>query len=306
MHNTYTVRYNYDVVLTCSDQKAVSSKPKRWKTFRNAFKIPHHTQRRRNSTKRKTIMERLKLRKSNTPTALKIRTESSTEPQLHDRPLSMIDDEIPKDTLEALLDVMPSRSLPASPLVKKRSDTVNFSPPESPLFIDPLLSLPPSLPTSVPVEVYSFTFPETDEKADTSTAIVIDELSTNTNEEATVSTVMDQPSTSADSTATPAIVIDEPPTPNNDAESDPVPKQESSPEVITTSKDAKEIESSPKVTAVKEIEEKVYIWDKIREILHESDQPSNISYDSLPKEEQVWMEHSSGLEQLRAFLDVCD
>lgn len=132
--------------ITCSEKKPIVNKPKRWKTFRNAFKIPQRHQKASAGsskvTKRKTIMERFRLKRSNVPTPLQIRKE---QPLHYDRPLS---DEIPKDTLVALEDVVPSCSLPATPLARKRSDPDNFSSE----FSDPETVSTPNVVT-VPVEI---------------------------------------------------------------------------------------------------------------------------------------------------------
>ncbi len=69
-------------------------------------------------------MEKLRFRKAREPAHLRVKKESSEGPALHNnRPLSMIEDETPNlDFLETLLDVAPCRSLPATPLARKRSD----------------------------------------------------------------------------------------------------------------------------------------------------------------------------------------
>lgn len=182
-------------------------------------------------TKKKTIMDRFRLKKS-------IRREA---PTLHDRPLS---DEIStQDTLAVLLNADPSRSLPATPLARKRAENIYFSPPESPV-TDPETPLSPDSPANVvtvPVEVNSM----------------------------------------------------------RDETSDVTSPCSSSPSIGTK----KDVEMD-----IKNFEEQHSMWDKIRKAL-ESDEPvfaHDLSYDILPKQDQEWMNESTGMEQLRAFLTVCD
>ena len=217
-------------VVACSERKPAVNKPKRWKTFRNAFKIPQRHQkapaRSSKIIKRKTIMERLRLKRSNVPAPLQIRKEFNEQSLKHDRPLS---DEIPQDTLAALEDVIPSRSLPATPLTRKRSDPTNLSSPESPVLTDPETPNSPAVMT-VPVEV----------------------------------------------------------SPVNHAA-----------EAETTFR--KQQEASNKI---EKFNERKFVWDEIREKLQSAD-VVGVSHD-LVEEHQEWMIPSSGLEQLRAFLAVCD
>lgn len=217
-------------LVACSERKPAVNKPKRWKTFRNAFRIPQRHQkasaRSSKITKRKTIMERLRLRRSNVPAPLQIGKEFNEQSLKHDRPLS---DEIPQDVLTALEDVVPSRSLPATPLVRKRSDpTPHLSSPETP---DPETPNSPACVMSVPVEV-SY-----------------------------------------------------PPVNNDAAEQDST--------------------SGKHLGAPSEIErfnDRQFVWDEIREKLLSDDTVASEEY----QENQEWMAPSSGLEQLRAFLAVCD
>ncbi len=209
-------------------------------------------------------MERLRLRR--TPAPLKLAKESSEEPRLHHRPLSLTDEQVPMDALEVLLDAMPSRSLPATPLAKKRSETVNYSPPVSPMFAEP--TSPASNTVSVPVEINSSSG-SLDVKNE-------DAMIMNSNEESLVNVdtqhVEEPTGTEMDVPFTGYIVAKE-------SQKDPDPSQES-------------------LSSFKEL-----TWNEIREILKVSDQTQcNI----LPNEDQEWTKHSSGIEQLRAFLAVCD
>lgn len=191
-------------------------------------------------------MDRFKLRRSNAPPPLQISTK---EPPFHDRPLSLIDDEIPRDTLAALEDVVPSQSLPATPLARKRLDPVHFSSPES---ADPETPLTPDSPTTVitiPVEINYI--------------------------------------------------------PVNGG------MPEDNHEDNIRDSDSKEISAHVKQhvpEAIRKFRERQFVWDKIREYLEAEEEACahDLSYDVLPKEDQEWMEHSSGMDQLRAFLAVCD
>jgi hypothetical protein len=167
-------------------------------------------------------MEKFRLKRSNPPSPLQIRRGLQEQPQYPNRPLS---DDIPKDMLAALDDIVPSRSLPATPLTKKRSDPTHFSSPESPVFTDPVTPDSPTM--AIPVEVNDV---------------------------------------SASGVA-------------NDGRLEHINKQDES----------------------EKIKGRHFVWDKIRENL-DSDEVYSQSYE----EEQEWMNHSSGLEQLRAFLAVCN
>lgn len=184
------------------------------------------------------------------PAPLKSGEESSGEPRLHDRPLSLTDEQMPKDSLEALLDALPSRSLPATPLAKKRSETVNYSPPVSPMFTEPTVSPSSNI---IPVEI-NFSSDNLDEIAN-----IADETIIKSHKESSTT---------------------------------------SNKEVVSASQ---EDVDPQQIFLNREL-----AWDKIREVLQVSSLFSNESYDMLPVEDQEWMKSSSGLEQLRAFLAVCD
>ena len=65
-----------------------------------------------------------------------------------------------------------------------------------------------------------------------------------------------------------------------------------------------EVEEKPFIP--KYLKDRLFQWDKIREILEtaplSTEEPS---YSELPPQEDTWTEHSSPMEQLRAFLVVC-
>lgn len=210
-------------------------------------------------------MNRLKLRR-NVPAPLTISKDSSGEPQFHNRPLSLHGDEIQKDTLEALLDVMPSRSLPATPLAKKRSDHINLSPPESPAFDKP--PSPPAIMTTVPVVEINY----------------------------------HPPVESTDPTVESGY---EKPLSNTGSNGVELPAQEQ-----VSSVEPEQTSAANLNNEVQKILTKEYTWDKVREVLQEADKNHcalDISYDVLPKDdEQEWLQHLNGIEQLRAFLAVCD
>lgn len=196
-------------------------------------------------------MERFRLRRHNAPAPLKIRKDSNEEPpQLHSRPLSLIDNEVPKDTLEVLLDAMPSRSLPATPLARKRSDHQQFYPPEPPISINVMSALTATVPVvevncSSPLEHPNITVEDYSSHA-------------NSNEK-------HMESGSTDITKEKFVAVS---------------------------------------SEVKKVQEAKYIWDEIREILLSSEQSeTQCALDNPPIED---LEHASGLEQLRAFLSVCD
>ena len=218
------------------------SKPKRWKTFKNAFKIPHRHPKAPPSsalslgskiTKKKSIMDRFRLRRSNAPPPLQIRQE---DPPHHSRPLSLVDDEtIPPDTLAVLVDVVPSRSLPATPLSKRRH--VELSPPESPLSTAP----EPDNVVAVPIPVPT-------------------------------------------------------PMPSSETSKGNTEKRQSSPPSETAANATQKFRDQS-------------LWDKIRDILESDDTACEIttsSYAQVPEQDQPWLRHSNALEQLRAFLSVCD
>lgn len=178
-------------------------------------------------------MERFRLKRSNAPAPLQIRKEFNERPLHHDRPLS---DEIPKDTLVALEDIVPSCSLPATLLAGKRSASTRSSSPESLMFSDPETALTPNSPANLPVEVNYVPVKE-DEAA---------------NEELRYGETKQQ-----------------------------------------------EVPSD-----IERFQERRFVWDQIRENL-ESDEVV-CAHSVSCEEDQELMNHSTGLEQLRAFLAVCD
>lgn len=204
-------------------------------------------------------MERLRIRR---PAPLKVDKESTVEPRQQHRPLSLTDEQVPMDALEVLLDAMPSMSLPATPLAKKRSETVNYSPPLSPMFAEPVAS-PTSIAVSMPI---------------LSSGDSLDENIMDSNDDIVESVKQDLPAT---------------------------------PEIEASACSAKDVQGGTDsdqgaVSYLKESQEIGSTWDKIREVLQVSDQTQSASSEMLQNEDQEWMEHSSGLEQLRAFLAVCD
>lgn len=253
------------------------TKPKRWNTFKNAFRIPQRqkAQNPSSSKGRKSIIGRLKLRRHKVPAPLNLPKDSSREPQLHNRPLSLNEDEIPTDTLEALLDVMPSRSLPATPLTKKRADHLNLSPPDSPIFDNP-----PSTPSTPPASV---------------TTVPAIEIHHSPPVEKTIENGFEEPSASNNQEQPAIIIVETPAAPVTPAASTVEPEQVSAAEMAISSE-------------VQKILQQEYTWDRIREVLQEADNHGdNVSYDILPKQDdQEWLQHSNGVDQLRAFLAVCD
>lgn len=175
-------------------------------------------------------MDRLRIRRS---PASRTRGDSLPEQQMSERPQSLHNDEASQDALEVLLDDMPSVSLPATPLTKRREDPVNFSPPSSPHSVDVEMLLGEDtssprnsqLPTQKPVFTYETPASET-------------------------------------------------------------------------------LDSEENVgIALEKFKLQRFTWDEINEILES--QSSETNHDVLP-EEGIWTTKSSGIEQLRAFLEVCD
>lgn len=241
-------------------------------------------------------MDRLKLRRSNAPVPLNIRNESDQHPtHLHDRPLSLIDDQVPRDTLEALLDFVPSRSLPATPLAKKRLDVMQFSPPESPMFTGPESPGPESL---------MFTGPESPGPESPGPG------SPGTESPGTESP---GPESHGPESSGPESLLSSPELPTNSVTMPVgVPGEDLGDVTVAMSEPVGShmptVEHTPS-EEIKIFQERNFIWDKIHEVLEESDKvtsASDMSYDSLPIQDQDWLNHSSGLEQLRAFLAVCD
>ena len=242
------------------------------------------------------------MRRSNAPVPLKIRNESDEQPtHLHDRPLSLVDDQVPRDTLEALLDFVPSHSLPATPLAKKRSDIMQLSPPESPMFTgpeSPMFTGPespvftgPKSPVFTGPESPVFTGPE--------------------------SPVFTDPESLGPESPGPESPLSSPELPTSSVTlpvDDDLP-DENSHDVTVVAMDVPVGSHSKPVTTVqpseeiKRFQERNFVWDKIHEVLEESEKATSTSeksYDSLPDQDQDWLTHSNGLEQLRAFLAVCD
>ena len=168
---------------------------------------------------------------------MRVRKDSSEEPRFHNRPLSLIDEQVPMpmDALEALLESQPSRSLPTTPLAKKRSENVNYCPPISPVFAESTESPTNNVLISVPAEIHC----SEDEK-----------------------------------------------------------KSVGAPCLTSAS-----IHSEPRQEPV-QLKKEISAWDQIRELLLKSDQTQPAL--SGNSEGQEWAKHSTGIEQLRAFLSVCD
>lgn len=238
----------YYACYVFSSATITRTKPKRWKTFKNAFRRKSRSAA-AGTKARKSIMDRFRFRRHNAPPPLKMREQSSSnEPQLANRPLSLNENEVPQDTLKALVDTLPSHSLPATPLTKKKLDQLSISPPESPTYNDPAV-------TPSPVDVG-----------------IIPTIEIGVKDPNVISS--DQPSLDVHNTTA----------------------KESVSTVKVEQSSSKEVEK---------LKQQEYIWDKIREVLQEADN-DDMSYNTLPEENQEWMQHSSGIEQLRAFLAVCD
>lgn len=158
---------------------------------------------------------------------------------------------------------MPSRSLPATPLTKKRSEHLNLSPPETPIFDTPTPSSPPASATVIVVPQIEVNSLPPDDEINTEEKIPQE----NKVEAPTIEVVR--------------------------------------PDIATASADA--------AAEVQELlQKRCTQWNKVQEVLQEADSnglplDEGMSYDVLPKQDdEVWMQHSSGIEQLRAFLSVCD
>ena len=67
-----------------------------------------------------------------------------------------------------------------------------------------------------------------------------------------------------------------------------------------------EVEKEEELPVPKYLKDRQFLWDKIREVLETAPESTeNPSYSELPPQETTWTEHSSPVEQLRAFLMVC-
>ena len=223
------------------------TKPKRWKTFKKALRIPQRHQKDNPQTTKgkKSIIGKLKLRKRAVPAASSVQKEPGEVhiAQTHDRPLSLTQEDLPLDTVEVLLDAMPSQSLPATPLARKRSLEVNITPPDSPTFVDQ--SSFPSTPLEMEKEII---------EDDIENEIIEHEAENVTGYAGIKAPILESES--------------------------------------------------------REILEKKYTWDMIRDVLQEADN-STVNVDVsctviVPEQNVEWMQLSTATEQLRVFLSVCD
>ena len=286
--------------------KSGEKKPKRWETFKNAFAVPRRrhqkqqnseTSRKTKIKKRKTFMEKFRSRR-----APLRRREDLFEKE--NRPLSL-DDDLPINRLEVMLDAKPSHSLPASPLTQKSE---KFNLPESPIFTDPEMSLPFSAVVTTPTEI------NTEQKSSHEIQIALSSPPRDNSMVLDIVPAVQTPTALIEKeTVTPVpvpvIVV---------AENDPVPVKVNSDMLLQPSQDVSIFDTESDIKPNMddfvpncEVINREFTWDVIKEVLEESDKINgisvhNISYDILPEEEQVWMQESCGIEQLRAFLAVCD
>ena len=85
-------------------------------------------------------------------------------------------------------------------------------------------------------------------------------------------------------------------------EKEPVPAKDDI--IIIVEKEMAEKVEEP--TVPKYLKDRTFLWDTIREVLETAPESTeNASYSELPPQEATWMENSSPVEQLRAFLMVC-
>lgn len=309
-------------------------KPRRWKTFRNAFSL--YQRRHRKSTddmlsarvrhhrrsaddvlsagvtathKKRSLFGHF--RRRNNHHAL---TDMNSKPHLHsNRPLSMVDNTLTEDALDVLLDSKPSRSLPASPLAKRRNNPSSFCPSEELAFVDPTMTLETTLTT------LSHSTPAVDfigHPAEDFEYLPAPPPET--------FVCMHSPPAS-DGASGDGLVFTES---SCNKSTDAVPDMQASVEVLTmdTEETACEenealmppVASQPPQETSRALDEaksscgiKYATWEAIREALSKDsdDKWSDVvplSYDVLPKQDQSWLNASSGMEGLRVFLQMVD
>ncbi len=279
-----------------SSKSKEATKPKRWRTFKNAFGKNRHKKSQENiiapttPTKKGTIFGRLK-RKTSGATMRQVNTDTN----LHsNRPLSLIEDSMPMDHLEQLLDAQPSHSLPATPLARRRSNPMLFPQLEQKLAIDPTMTLPsklPSLTVSAPNE-------DSDNESEgklPATDLIRPPSGFRDNSSNEVST---RESRSCEVASLDAKTADD---------NDEMPKNGTPVNVeVPTLQAAVNVIADKKVHVIKD-----QAWEEIRAILTESNEtgskiePSLINSDVYNKDEP-WRNMPSGIEGLRAFLDMSD
>ena len=82
---------------------------------------------------------------------------------------------------------------------------------------------------------------------------------------------------------------------------------EKEPELLSSSSVVVEKEKSKEPPVPKYLKDRKFLWEKIQEVLETAEESTEdpSSYSELPPQEATWAEHSSPVEQLRAFLMVC-
>lgn len=202
-----------------------------------------------------------------------------------------------RDALEVLLDANPSRSLPATPLAKRRSNPLLFNPTDEPMFVDPMMTLPANLPKlSITVPPEDFIDPPKDLAGIQFMPLPPPEISDE-------GLIHGEPSSNKITSAIPGASIEVVKVDELQTASKEQP-QRVIPIAVTESVATSQVKKDANRYVIKDA-----AWEKIRNVLSK-DSDKNIvppSYDMLPKQNhQSWLNASSGIEGLRAFLDMSD
>ena len=288
---TYIV--NTCVFVDCSKQKR--AKPKRWESLKNTFSV--HPRSTEPSPEHSLPAAGKKTKKNKkAPMKIKIRGGGGTkghsrspspgieaEIPLHKRPMSFHGGEqFPTNTLEVALDnVAPSRSLPSTPLTKKRAQT---GPPAVPPSPDDLSSQDRESDTTggdisrtatpISIEVHEYK-EEEKEQVKKPTKPVPPPRKRKSSTELAAKTAAAEPQVQSSVPLKPVRPVPPPP-----------------PEVIIE-------------PVTPEFLRRHLTWEEVREVLEAAPESEVADYDDLPAEEPTWLEQLTAIEQLRTFLAVC-
>ena len=244
---------------------------------------------------------------------IKSRSPPPDEIQVSHRPMSLTESELQAATLDILAEVQPTRSLPATPLSRKRPVDFDETPPPSPIsrtsVASPALTLDSviSSATSSPAHATFEPEKESEKEPEKESEREPEKESEKEPEKEPERELVKEPEPQSNEELPPPSQTEAPPI--------IVTTQDDSHSVETKSLDTNTLEPAAKkpekasTTSTPELPEflrRKFVWDEIQEVLDSLDEREDKeTYDELPPEEPVWLEHSTGVEQLRAFMLTC-
>ena len=202
------------------------------------------------------------------------------------RPLSLTESQVQTATLDVLAALQPTRSLPSTPLTRKRPVDFDESPPPSPVSrssaASPALTLDSVISSATSSPAHPSFEPEKEPE------LQFEDLPPPSQSEVPPIIVTTQDvSQSIEPSETVSLVTDT---------LERKPKENEKPSKT----------SAPAAVELPEFLRRKFAWDEIQDVFDSLDEEEDKeTYDELPPEEQVWLEHTSGVEQLRSFLLAC-